>query len=421
MSSKFTELIESINIFNKIERSSGYMWLTGAILSFIVFIYGLVLLIKGVMYGNGAGTYKIAGLKLTAPAMGFILIFIGLIVLFITITQTIHNSKEEFKRKYNNLGTAYVYTSPAIIGMVVLVFFPLVFGVWVAFTNYRIDIPLAKANFPTLSRFLDVFTSKNSDFRDIFFTNIWWTVINIVLAVSLGVMLALILNREDMKLKKVYRTLLVLPWAVPNYVTALMWKAMFQKEFGAVNQILSPIYAMLHMDNLQWLSKSFISLKFLDHIPYLGSLLIDAIGLKGYLVSLPFIAVVIVNVWLGFPFMMIVALGGLQSISKTFYEAAEIDGATKFQMFKFITVPLLKPTMIPAIILSIIWTFNQFNVIYLITTNDKMSLLVVSAYREAFEKGRYSYAAAYSVIIFIILAAYSIFTMKVSKATEEVY
>jgi arabinogalactan oligomer/maltooligosaccharide transport system permease protein len=119
--------------------------------------------------------------------------------------------------------------------------------------------------------------------------------------------------------------------------------------------------------------------------------------------------------------MMVVALGGLQSISATFYEAAEIDGATKWEQFKYITAPLLKPTMIPSIILSIIWTFNQFNVIYLITTQDKMSILVVSAYREAFEKGKYAYAAAYSVVIFIILALYSIFTMKMSKATEEVY
>ena len=175
-------------------------------------------------------------------------------------------------------------------------------------------------------------------------------------------------------------------------------------------------------DGLKWLSQSYIDISSVAKtVPVIGSAIVNIFSLKGYMLSLPFVAVVVVNVWLGFPFMMVVALGGLQSISETYYEAAEIDGATKWQQFKFITAPLLKPTMIPAIILSIIWTFNQFNVIYLVTSQDQMSILVVSAYREAFEKGRFSYAAAYSVIIFIILALYSIFTMKVSKASEEVY
>lgn len=397
------------------------LWLSVSIISFLLFVFGLVLLILGVVNPNIADIVEFMGMN--SAVIGFLLIIIGIILMFIGITKTVHNMKIEKRRLFKNLGTAYAYISPAIIGMVILVFFPLVFGVWIAFTNYSREIGLThdRFKFPTLERFFEVFTSKNSDFWDIFFVNIWWTVINIVLSVSLGVAMALILNREDMKFKKLYRTLLVLPWAVPSYVTSLMWRAMFQKEFGAVNQILSPIYDFFGMDSLQWLSKSYISLGWLRELPVLGPAIVNIIGLKGYLISLPLISVIIVNVWLGFPFMMVVALGGLQSISSTYYEAADIDGATKLQQFKFITLPLLKPTMIPAIILSIIWTFNQFNVIYLVTTEDKMSILVVSAYREAFEKGRYSYAAAYSVIIFVILAAYSVFTMKISKATEEVY
>lgn len=397
------------------------LWLSVSIISFLLFVFGLVLLILGVVNPNIADIVEFMGMN--SAVIGFLLIIIGIILMFIGITKTVHNMKIEKRRLFKNLGTAYAYISPAIIGMVILVFFPLVFGVWIAFTNYSREIGLThdRFKFPTLERFFEVFTSKNSDFWDIFFVNIWWTVINIVLSVSLGVAMALILNREDMKFKKLYRTLLVLPWAVPSYVTSLMWRAMFQKEFGAVNQILSPIYDFFGVDSLQWLSKSYVSLGWLRELPVLGPAIVNIIGLKGYLISLPLISVIIVNVWLGFPFMMVVALGGLQSISSTYYEAADIDGATKLQQFKFITLPLLKPTMIPAIILSIIWTFNQFNVIYLVTTEDKMSILVVSAYREAFEKGRYSYAAAYSVIIFVILAAYSVFTMKISKATEEVY
>lgn len=355
-----------------------------------------------------------------APILGFLLVILGVACLFLGITKTIENTKDAFRRTFREPGTAYIYIGPAIIGMVILVFFPLVFGIWVAFTNYARKVPLYKIKFPEFMRFIEVFTSKNSDFWDIFFINIWWTIINIIFAVALGVGLAIVLNRSNMRLKKLYRTLLILPWAIPSYVTALMWRAIFQQK-GPANQILEPIYDLFGVESLKWLSQSYISLAGIAKIPVIGPMIVNVIGLKGFLISLPFIAVVIVNIWLGYPFMMVVALGGLQSISDTYYEAAEIDGASKWEQFKFITAPLLKPTMVPAIILSIIWTFNQFNVIYLITDETRMSILVVSAYREAFEKGRYSYAAAYSVIIFIILAGYSIFTMKMSKATEEVF
>ena len=404
-----------------LKTTSSYIWLSITAMFWLVFGYGIYLLLNGVKYGESAKDFLILGKDISSPLLGFLLITLGVIGTFLSITQAINRADKAIKRQYKNLGTAYAYIGPAIIGMVVLVFFPLVFGVLIAFTNYKIDVSLIDAKFPVIDRFIEVFTSSNSDFWDIFFINIWWTVINIVFAVAIGVVLALILNREDMKFKKIYRTIFILPWAVPSYVTALMWRVMFQKDLGAVNQILKPVLDIFGLEPLQWLSKSYVNLASLGDIKFIGPILVNIIGLKGFLISLPFIAVVVVNVWLGFPFMMMVALGGLQSISKTYYEAAEIDGATKWQQFKSITIPLLKPTMVPAIILSIIWTFNQFNVIYLITTQDKMSLLVVSAYREAFEKGRYSYAAAYSVVIFFILATYSIITMKMSKATEEVY
>ncbi|MGM0509051.1 MAG: carbohydrate ABC transporter permease [Fusobacteriota bacterium] len=409
-------------MLKKIDNKMGYTWLAFTIANFCLFVWGFVLLLNGVMYGQNANVYNLLGFKINSPSLGFVFIILGIGLIFYGITKTISCMDIKVKRIFSNVGLAYTYITPAIIGMTVLVFFPLVFGVWVAFTNYSGTVLLKDVTFPTLEMFKRVFTSSTSDFWDILFVNIWWTVINIVLSVGLGILLALILNQKKMKFKKIYRTLLVLPWAVPQYVTALTWKAMYNKEFGAFNQILAPIYNLFdNPDGLNWLSKSYISLEPLRDIPLIGAALVNVIGLKGYLISLPFMAVVLVNVWLGFPFMMIVALGGLQSISETFYEAAEIDGATKYQQFKYITAPLLKPTMIPAIILSIIWTFNQFNVIYLITTHDKMSLLVVSAYRAAFERFQFAYAGAYSVVVFVILASYSIFTMKMSKATEEVY
>lgn len=175
------------NIMKTMKNKAAWAWLGVSVASFLFFIYGLVMLISGIIQGGEVKKYSftLAGnfFEVTLPTIGFGVIIVGIIVLFWGITQTVHNMSEDVKRVYRNLGTAYTYISPAIIGMVVLVFFPLVFGIWVAFTNFSQDIRLGNENFvfPTLERFKEVFTSQNSDFWNVFFVNIWWTVINIAL------------------------------------------------------------------------------------------------------------------------------------------------------------------------------------------------------------------------------------------------
>jgi len=161
-----------------------------------------------------------------------------------------------------------------------------------------------------------------------------WTAVNLFFHVFVGVALALMLNRP-LFLKPLFRVLLILPWAVPQVITALTWRGMFNNKFGAVNLILRS----MGLGVVDWLS--------------------TPIG--------AFAACLITNIWLGFPFMMVIALGGLQSIPYELYEAADIDGASKWQRFKHITLPLLKPVMVPAITLGVIWTFNNFNVIWLVS------------------------------------------------------
>ncbi len=122
------------------------------------------------------------------------------------------------------------------------------------------------------------------------------------------------------------------------------------------------------------------------------------------------------------PFLRVVALGALQSLPKELYEAAEVDGASTWYKFRTITLPLLKPALFPAIILGTIWTFNMFNVIYLVSRgapNGSTDILVIEAFRWAFERGdRYGYAAAYSSLIFVILFFYTIMTNRITRATE---
>jgi arabinogalactan oligomer/maltooligosaccharide transport system permease protein len=166
---------------------------------------------------------------------------------------------------------------------------------------------------------------------------------------------------------------------VPSYITALAWKGMFHRQFGAVNALLVAVGA----EPVSWFAKF----------------------------STAFAANVATNTWLGFPFMMVVTLGALQSIPRELEEAAAVDGATGWQRFRHVTLPLLAPALLPAIILGSVWTFNMFNIIFLVSGGEpdgSTEILISEAYRWAFTRGhRYGYAAAYAVLIFGVLILWS--------------
>ena len=217
-----------------------------------------------------------------------------------------------------------------------------------------------------------------------------WTVANVLLHVTLGVALALVLSQSWLRGRGVFRMLLIVPWAVPNYITALIWKGMFTGEYGAINSLLQAA----GLDGVSWFSSW----------------------------ATAFAANVATNTWLGFPFMMVVALGALESIPKDLYEAASVDGASPWQRFRHITLPHLRPALGPAIALGSIWTFNMFNVIFLVSggkPGGATNTLVVDAYRWAFERGeRYGMAAAYGTIIFLILLLWTVFGTRIVRRAE---
>jgi arabinogalactan oligomer/maltooligosaccharide transport system permease protein len=185
--------------------------------------------------------------------------------------------------------------------------------------------------------------------------------------------------------------LLILPWAIPNYITALTWRGMFHKQYGVINQVIQ----MAGGQPVSWFDDVFTS----------------------------FLTGIATNGWLSFPFMMVITLGGLQSIPQDAYEAARVEGATRWQQFRHITLPYLRPTLIPAIIISVVWTFNMFNIIYLVSGGEPAGsneILITQAYKIAFEKYQYGYAAAYSVVIFMILLVYGVFQNRATRATEAI-
>jgi arabinogalactan oligomer/maltooligosaccharide transport system permease protein len=213
--------------------------------------------------------------------------------------------------------------------------------------------------------------------------------VNVALHASIGLALALLLARPTLRFKAVYRVLLIVPWAVPSYITALVWKGMFNQQYGLVNHLLG----VLGLAPVSWFASFWTA----------------------------FAANVTTNTWLGFPFMLVVSLGALQSIPADLYEAAEVDGATRWQQFRHITLPLLRPALVPALLLGSVWTFNMFNVIYLVSGGQPghaTDILVTEAYRLAFEQDRYGYAAAWSVLIFVVLLAWGFVTRRAGEDDE---
>ena len=286
-----------------------------------------------------------------------------------------------------------IFVLPAFLILIGVVFYPFIYNVVISFSNMNLrhitDWHLVGPN-----QYEKVFTEPTQpNFYVIFLKTIIWTVANVFFHVVLGVFLALLLNQK-IKGRSVYRTLLILPWAIPQYIVALTWRGMFNYEYGSINLVLT---RYLHLPAIEWLKNP----------------------------TEAFLACILTNVWLGFPFMMVVALGALQSIPHELYEAADIDGASWFHKLKNITSPLIRPVMIPAITLGIVWTFNNLNIIWLVSNggepSDNTHILVSFVYKAAFNLYRYGYAAALSMIIFIILLLFSLGFMRKTKATEGAY
>jgi ABC-type sugar transport system permease subunit len=287
---------------------------------------------------------------------------------------------------------ALSFLTPAAIAMLVLVAAPFVIGIFLGFYDHH----HGNWTFVGVRNFTEILSGDGRPLDDpanfwfILGVTVLWTLANIVAHVTIGVLLALLLSRKWIFGRGIFRMLLILPWAIPNYITALIWKGMFEGEYGAINSLLHAV----GLSDVSWFSSW----------------------------ATAFSANVITNTWLGFPFMMVVALGALETIPKELYEAASVDGATAWQRFRHITLPHLRPALGPAVALGAIWTFNMFNVIYLVSggrPGGSTNILVTEAYRWAFERGeRYGLAAAYATIIFLVLLLWTVFGTRIVRSKE---
>jgi len=294
---------------------------------------------------------------------------------------------------------AWAMVAPVMIVLGLIIGYPLGRGVYLSLTDAdetNVERTIGINHLPATYRFtgLDNFTAvlKDEVFLDRLLWTVTWTVSCVTITFALGLGLAVLLNRRFAG-RAVYRSLLVLPWAVPAFVSVFAWRLLYNERNGILNRLLDG--------------------GGIDAVPWLND------------PTLAKVSVIAVNVWIGVPFMLVALLGGLQSIPGERYEAAEMDGANPWQRFRHITLPGLRPVSATVVLLSTIWTFNMFPVIYLLTRGgpgDTTEILVTYAYRISFVNSPRDYAgaSAWGVIILLILLLFAVVYRRALRRQGEV-
>nr|WP_276517105.1 sugar ABC transporter permease [Mammaliicoccus sciuri] len=280
----------------------------------------------------------------------------------------------------------YLLISPGIFLLIFVVVFPLLFMCFLAFTNYNLyNAPprhlLEWVGYDNFKSLVTVPIWKTTFFNVLTWT-IVWTLVATTLQIALALLLAIIVNHPLIRFKKLIRTVLILPWAVPSFVTILIFAAIFNDDFGSINNdILQPLFGIAPA----WLNDPFWAK----------------------------VALILIQVWLGFPFVFALFTGVLQSISSDWYEAADMDGASSWQKFRNITFPHILFATAPLLIMQYAGNFNNFNLIYLFNKGGppvsgqnagSTDILISWVYRLTFDMQNYNMAATISLIIGVFIA-----------------
>jgi len=308
---------------------------------------------------------------------------------------------EGFKNAWDT-SFPYLLVGPGLFLLVFVVLFPLLFMGFLAFTNYNLynSPPRHLLEWVGFSNFINLFTigEWRSTFLNVLSWTLVWTFFATTCSIVLAMFLAVLTNDKRLKFKKLIRTILILPWAVPGFVTIIIFSALFNDNFGAINaDIIQPLFGV----TIPWLTNT----------------------------TWTKVALIMIQTWLGFPFIYALFTGVLQGISSDWYEAADMDGATRWQKFRHITFPHLMFATGPLLITQFTFNFNNFNIIYLFNAGGPpvrgqsaggTDILISWIYNLTFSNSQYSMAAAISIILGLIVATFAFFQFRRSKSfTEE--
>jgi multiple sugar transport system permease protein len=267
---------------------------------------------------------------------------------------------------------AYLFLLPATVFLLVFMIYPILNVI--IMSVYHTDKLGRFMHFNGFKNFADLF--QQEDFLEVMLRSVYWTGLAVAVKTIFGLVLALLLNVEY-KGRKILRALIIIPWASAVPISALLWQWVYHHEFGLLNHTLKA--TGLWSNPPVWLGTPISA----------------------------FFSVIWVDIWIGIPFMTLVFLAGMQAISQDLYEAAEVDGAGALQKFLYITLPGIRDVLLIATLLSTLWTFNDFNTIYIMTKGGPAGgtqILITYIYQNTFEWWKWNNGAVMAVITFIILS-----------------
>ncbi|MFB9326885.1 carbohydrate ABC transporter permease [Paenibacillus aurantiacus] len=288
------------------------------------------------------------------------------------------------------------------ISILFLTIMPIIMAILLAFTNYSAPnhIPPAKlVDWVGFQTFIDLIRLKtwSHTFYGVFTWTVIWAIIATVTTYFGGLLVALLIDQKDIKFKGLWRTIFIVPYAIPQLISLLVMRNLFNGQFGPINQYLG----YFGLGGLPWLTDPFWAK----------------------------VTVILVNMWVGIPVSMVLILGVLTAIPKDLYEAADVDGATPFQKLRIITLPFVLFATAPVLIMQFAGNINNFNVIFLLTNGDPVKgdyqyagatdLLVTWLYKLTLNQSKFNMASAIGIIIFLVVASLSIWSYRRSKSYKE--
>ncbi|NLD26718.1 MAG: extracellular solute-binding protein, partial [Acholeplasmataceae bacterium] len=327
----------------------------------------------------------------------YLYLIVGLLVLS-SLVYWFYMRRKRRRRKKMDLKTtlfAWALLLPLLFLLGAFYLFPIFHNIYLSFTNYS-GVNLRDYGLVGLANYREIFTTGIRGLLSMSLWTIIFALAVIALSFLFGTLLATLLDATGAKIAKIYRLIYIVPWVVPAVITLLMWQGLLETEGGLINKMLN----LIGIGNVPWLTDP----------------------------TMARIATILVMVWFSFPYYMLIAFGYLKAIPKDYYEAAKVDGASKFYVFTRITLPLIFRALLPTLIMGFIMNFNQFGV-YMLTQGgpaaDTMGepgatdLLITFVFNTAFNTKRYAVAASYSVIIFIFVAVFAVLAMRGNRKRTE--
>ena len=284
-------------------------------------------------------------------------------------------------------GTNWILLTPAFFFLFVILGFPLLRGLQLSFTDTDVLNP-SVSTFVGFDNYKKLFDS--SSFLPALMVTLIYASLSVIGALVVGMTTALIMNRTK-SAKFLVRTFVTLPWAAPPVAVALIFIWIFNPQHGIVNHALGALG--INNQELQWFSNP----------------------------SLAMPALLIVTIWMTFPLTSLILLSALQSVPKELNESAMIDGASTIKIFRYVTIPMIRPTIYVMTLLLSIWALRRFDIIWILTEGgpaDRTTTLVVKLYRESFAYGRLGYGATIGMVGFVLSVFLTLIYFKASKKAE---